>query len=399
MSFWDKIFGNGKNQVQTLSSDSSSSFCWSSQNIPPENNWLAAANNDDCASKTITVYDMSGNAYQLNGEDAKACGGEGIVYSYSKNPDILIKVYKDKTLKNPNKMQEIRQRLLDMSRFSDFSNLNRNSPYKFLAWPLLPVFDAQRQLIGFAMRKCNGVSLRALCGVSSIKKHFPQWDRSDLAKVALDFIEKTKVLSANNVLVNDFNPSNFLVDENRQISFIDCDSFQIPSTNGRVNISKTYFASHVAPELLKNKSLLNCKRNIHHVEFGATMIVFQILMCGLHPYSYYDPFGKTACGNPDENLLNGRCPLGKGSGCRLPQGGWFNLWSYLTGSLKGAFISTFRKEEGYSTPAQRVTLDQMELELRKLLFEMKRDADRCNLQPQVAKPSIDKRNSANNDFF
>ena len=160
----------------------------------------------------------------------------------------------------------------------------------------------------------------ALRGPEQIMKNFPGWNRLNLANVALDYVRKLKELAAKNVLVNDFNPSNFLIDERGNVSFIDCDSFQIQSATGRINITKTFFASHVAPELLKDKSLLERPRNIHHVEFGAAMTVFSILMCGLHPYNYYDPSHNSACGTPDENLLKGRCPLGHGSGCFFPRG-------------------------------------------------------------------------------
>ena len=357
------------------------------------NNWFAAAADNDNNSVMTTVYDGTGKPLQLGDRDEKASGGEGIVYTYAANPKFLIKVYKSETLNDQVKMREIRQRIQDMVRISALANCD------FLAWPLMPVFDSKQQIIGFVMRKCEGTSLLALRGPANIKRNFPQWDRADLAKIALDYVEKMKKLAACNVLVNDFNPSNFLVDKNGKVSFIDCDSFQIPSSRGGVNITTTYFASHVAPELLKDKSKLNCPRNIHHVEFGTALIVFHILMCGLHPYNYYDPSHKSACGTPDENLLKGRCPLGKGSGCRIPQGGWFNLWSYLTYEIKDAFISTFRKEEGHSNPDKRVDLDQLERELRKLLFEMKRDCTRRELLPQTAKPSTDYRNTKNSDIF
>ena len=64
-----------------------------------------------------------------------------------------------------------------------------------------------------------------------------------------------------------------------------------------------------------------------------------------------------------------------------------------------AFISTFRKEEGHSDPNKRVNLDRLEIELNKLLFEMKRDHGRCELLPKTAKPRTDLRNTKNNDFF
>ena len=151
---------------------------------------------------------------------------------------------------------------------------------------------------------------------------------------AQDFLTKLQYLASKKILVNDFNPANFLVDRNGHVSFIDCDSFQIPGEGKSIDITKTYFASQVAPELLENPKLLARPRNIHHVEFAAAPTVFNVLMCGLHPYSYFDPSRQSACGTPDENLRKGRCPLGIGAHCKFPLGNWYNLWSCLTFDLK-----------------------------------------------------------------
>ncbi|MBQ6471844.1 MAG: hypothetical protein IJJ33_07665 [Victivallales bacterium] len=136
-----------------------------------------------------------------------------------------------------------------------------------------------------------------------------------------------------------------------------------------------------------NPQLLAQPRNIHHVEFGAALTVFNILMCGLHPYSYFDPTRKSACGTPDENLKKGRCPLGTGSDCKLPRGNWYNLWSHLTYNLKSSFIQTFRN--GHHNPSQRATLATLEDNLAELLHVMKKDPVRLELNPTKAKTKID----------
>lgn len=345
------------------------------------NNWLAntAKTNGPVAA---TVYDPSGKPLQLGEKDAKASGGEGTVYTLPCNNKFLVKLYKEETLKDPQKMREIRKRINDMV------NLKKCASMPFLAWPLMPVCNSSREVIGFVMRKCGGNSFMALRGPKNIQKFFPNADRYFLAKIALDYVRKIKSIAGESVLVNDFNPANFLVDQNGNVSFIDCDSFQIPAGGNSVNISRTYFPSHAAPELLKNKSLLAHPRNIHQVEFGAALIVFHILMCGLPPYNYYDPKNRSACGTPDENLINGRCPLGTGAGCCLPPGDWYNMWSHLTYNLKSAFIATFR--EGHSDPAKRSSLGKLEWELKVLMDIMEKDPVRKQLIPATAKPRGDR---------
>lgn len=324
----------------------------------------------------LDAYDLNNSRLHLGEREYKTSGGEGAVYVLPDNQNILIKIYKQNTLRDQKKMKTIRDRIMDMYRDGSMDK-------KWLAWPLMPVRNGNREVIGFAMRKSTGRSLLSLRGPANIRKFFPTWNRRTLVEVALDFVRKVKMLSDHGVLINDFNPANFLVDDTGHISFIDCDSFQIQTSTGYKHISRTYFPSYSAPELLRNPELLKHPRNIHQVEFGAAMIVFHILMCGLHPYTYYDPAHKSACGTPDENLIKGRCPLGTGSNCQMPPGNWYNLWSHLTWSLKNAFIKTFR--DGHANPSGRTTLEQLEAELKKMLFVMDQDSSRTDLMPRTAK--------------
>lgn len=369
------VMSYGKNPVTTKKGSAV-------QNVKSKakNNWMFQTV-DNSSDAGITVYDYNGTPLHLGAEDAKAGGGEGTVYTLPDNDNILVKIYKAETLKDPKKMQEIRKRIIDMIGLKQCAGMN------FLAWPLMPVYNSQKEIIGFVMRKCSGNSFLVFRGPANIKKYFSRADRVFLANVALDYVRKINILASEKVFVNDFNPNNFLVDDSGNVSFIDCDSFQIPAKGNSKNITRTYFPSHAAPELLKNKALLAAPRNIHHVEFGTALTLFNVLMCGLHPYNYFDPKNQSACGTPDENLINGRCPLGTGSGCFFPKGNWYNLWSYLTYGVKHSFIQTFR--DGHGNPAVRTTLDQWEREIQALLFVMQKDPIRKDLNPKTAKPKQD----------
>lgn len=393
MSFFNKIVsffnsnnssgGNAMNNNTTTFYDSSSKSSHSSSasaaSATPA--WTNLVNNNDTEKQFRTVYDPAGDPLQLRQSDQTGSGGEGVIYEFVRNPKYLIKIYKDSILNDRSKMTIIRKRLMDMV------NMEVCVKLPFLAWPCMEVYNERREVIGFAMRKCSGKSLLSLRGPENVKRFYPSWDRSHMAGAALDFVRKLKLLAANGVLVNDFNPSNFLLDNKGNIYFIDCDSFQIRAKNGSIHLTRTFFPSHAAPELLNNRQLLTKVRNIHQVEFSAALTVFNILMFGLHPYSYQNfDKKKGGCTTPDENLIAGRCPLGRGSDCLLPEG-WYNLWSYLTGSLKGAFIATFK--DGHKDPSKRSSLDRLEDELVKLIFEMKRMPERKNLNPSHAKPAMD----------
>ena len=326
-------------------------------------------------------YDPTGVAITLETKDEKASGGEGVVYTVPGKPGILVKIYKRGTLENPAKAQAIRERVEAMCGNRTCQGM------KGLAWPLMPVYgDAARQkLIGFAMRACKGVPFASLfAGPASVTAKFPKWNRRQLAQTAVNFVKSVRKLAQANVLVNDFNPANFWVDEQCNVSFIDVDSFQIADRRGRPLVTHTYFASHTAPELLASPAALSRPRGIEQVAFSTALVAFQLVMCGLHPYSYQGVPNGGGCGSPDENLLAGRCPLGIDADCRLPDG-WYKLWSQLTGKLKNAFITTFRT--GHSNPALRTSLGDLEFALNGLLITMAKDADpdRVSLNPSKVK--------------
>ena len=371
------------NLVQNLQTQSSSIWNTSSTSSSYSKNWFSQTQTSSTSASNSfrTVYDLDGNPLQLGTRDEKASGGEGTVYTMPNTPGIMIKLYKPQTIQNAVKMREIQKRLDCMIHNSACAGM------KYLAWPLLIVADDKKEMNGFAMRACKGESFRALGSVAGITKAFPGWTRLQLAETALDFVAKVHALAKNNVIINDFNPSNFLVDRNCKVSMIDCDSYQIPDRNGNPLITHTYFASHVAPELLKNQKLMDSPRDIHHVEFGTAVVVFGLVMCGLHPYSFSDPSNHIKIGMPEENLLKGHCPFAPGSKLNFPKAPhdeWANLWSWLPTSLQDAFVATFC--DGHSNPSRRTFLDQLESALRETVQFMQSESKARELMPRKRKP-------------
>lgn len=345
-------------------------------------NWANLGKAKAAEPKTRQVYDPSGVAITLGAKDEKAAGGEGIVFTVPGKPGFLVKIYKRKTLDDASKLAQTRDRIEAMLANRRFATMPG------IAWPLMPVFaDANRgKMIGYVMRACSGVPFQSLFyGAKHLKKRFPTWTRVDLARVAKEVVSRVAELGEAGICVGDFNPENFLVDKDGHVSFIDTDSFQINDGSGRVIISHTHKPEVCAPEILNDRSLLNRPRTAEQTRFSAAVIAFQLLMCGVHPYSYYDPENGGGCGTPDENLRAGKCPLGFGSGsdCRMRQDVYF-LWSYLTGKLKAAFIDTFRT--GHSNPSARTSLRDLAYAIDGFLLAAAHDPAREDLEPQQAKP-------------
>ena len=348
----------------------------SKQLHPAGGGWLAQCGTGNIpAGGPTTVYDPNGTPLQLSAADELASGGEGTVYRCPGHDSFVIKIYKRDIVENPEKQKAVIERLRDML---SIAALRKN---RDIAWPQMPVYDAEKRVVGFVMRAVSGTSVSSFQGAERIRMLFPGWDRRDLALVAGDFLDKMQLLANHGVLVNDFNPANFIVGKDHRVRLIDCDSYQIPSANGGApHVATSYFASHVAPEILRQPSLLKRPRGPEQARFGAAIIVYQLLMCGQHPYSHKNG------GMPEENLKSGKCPLGIGAGCLIPTG-WYNLLSYLPYTTMEKFIRMFR--DGHGDPSVRPTLAELRKEVDKFLFVMKKDPIRKDLSPITPKVKSD----------
>ena len=329
--------------------------------VPVGNDWLSLA--APSGERSRTVYDPAGKPLRLKKSDIIAHGGEGFVYKLGINPHYLIKICKEDTLKNVRKQSAFCERLNAMLALEDCRKAD------FLAWPQMPVFDTYKKVIGFVMPRANGRTLRALYAPCQVRRFFPNWDRLQVTKVALNLVNAVQMLARHRVLVNDFNPDNFLIDKSGKVTLIDCDSFQIPGVGEGQNtlLSRTFTPEYTAPELLFKPELFNYERTPEQVRFSLAVVVYMILMSGLHPYAQ--------CGGSDpvENLKSGKCPLDKTSGVRLPVG-WHKSVSWLPESLKEYFVKMF--VDGHKDPQKRPMIGDLKLELENFIEVMRKSTNK-----------------------
>ena len=331
------------------------------QRVSVGKDWLALG--APSGERSRTIFDPTGKPLLLRKSAILAHGGEGFVYNLEVNPHYLVKVCKDDTLNNFRKQSAFCDRLNAMLALEDCRRAD------FLAWPQMPVFDVYRKVIGFVMPRANGRTLRALYAPCQVKRFFPGWDRLQVTKVALNLVNAVQMLARHRVLVNDFNPDNFLIDKQGKVTLIDCDSFQIPGAGDKQNIflTRTFTPEYTAPELLFKPELFNCERTPEQVRFSLAVVVYMILMSGLHPYAQ--------CGGSDpiENLKSGKCPLDKTSGVRLPVG-WYKSVSWLPESLKEYFVKMF--VDGYKDPMKRPLIGDLKIELEKFIEIMRKSTNK-----------------------
>ena len=327
--------------------------------VYPGSDWFSLA--VQSGERSRTVYDPAGKPLRLKKSDIIAHGGEGFVYKLGINPHYLVKICKDDTLNNARKQSAFCGRLNAMLALEDCHKAD------FLAWPQMPVFDANKKVIGFVMPKANGRTLRALYAQCQVKRFFPGWDRLQVTIVALGLVNAVQMLARHRVLVNDFNPDNFLIDKQGKVTLIDCDSFQIPGARQDIFLTRTFTPEYTAPELLFKPELFDLERTPEQVRFSLSVVVYMILMSGLHPYA------QCGGGDPVENLKSGKCPLDKTSGVRLPVG-WHKSVNWLPESLKEYFVKMF--VDGYKEPQKRPLIGDWKTELENFIEIMRKSTNK-----------------------
>lgn len=200
---------------------------------------------------------------------------------------------------------------------------------------------------GYAMRFQKGISLQGLLGAPcNLVQFAPHWNRTHLVALCLDFLDTIETLSRQQALPVDFNPCNFLVDLDQvRFRFIDCDGYQYRDAGGTMHLCEAIRPDLAPAELHRRRRWDEAPVGPESLRFSMAMVLFFILNLGNNPYRHRNGH------DPVENLLSGRCGLGKEADCPMPPGPWYVIWSHLSFQLKNLFIRCFR--EGHSDPLAR----------------------------------------------
>ena len=140
----------------------------------------------------MNYYYKNGNSITLGKELAQ--GGEGVVYDVDDSH--VAKIY-----------FEPQGRIEKMLAFQ-----SKALRIKGVCTPQDLLYDANNNFCGFTMYKAGGKSLQtSIFQPKLFKTIFPNWTKVELTKLALNILEKIKILHSNDILVGDINPYNINV--------------------------------------------------------------------------------------------------------------------------------------------------------------------------------------------
>lgn len=263
-------------------------------------------------------------------------GGEGFIYklkpsSSSFRPaQLLAKLYRDKTVCNENKLLVLR-------------NIFSAGRVKGIAYPKELLYDDDDNCIGFLMLNYSGDSLhQTVFNIDYLRRL--SWSRVELARLAINILDRFIALHSCDVMMADVNPFNIMVLKGTQDPvFVDVDSYQVgdrfPCYVSRLE--------YISPRLNDSDHSNDMFRVIEDEYYAIAVLLFNIFLVGKHPYS------RSGAGSIERNLRNRDFvfPEGYDDRDKMPKGPWQRIWYNLPYNLRKAFYQTFRLGE-YSSPSQ-----------------------------------------------
>ncbi|SAI69497.1 protein kinase [Bordetella ansorpii] len=218
---------------------------------------------------TPRVFDASGPV-QLGNLLGK--GGEGAVYEVANRPDTVAKIY----------LGAISTERAD--KLAVMRSLRTPTLDALTAWPSEILHRPDGGTAGFLMRNMRGTKdIHALYGPKTRLAEFPQADWRMLVRTALNTARAFAALHDTGCLVGDVNHGGVRVAADATVKLIDCDSFQVRA-NGRTFLCEVGVDNFTPPEL-QGKSFKITPRTANHDNFGLSILIFQLLMMGRHPYA------------------------------------------------------------------------------------------------------------------
>ncbi len=153
------------------------------------------------------------------------------------------------------------------------------------AWPTDVLYAREGgPVVGFLMPKIADYEpVHKVYGPTHRKETFPHADWRFLVRTAKNLAAAFFVIHKFGYVIGDVNEGNILVNGQACVRLIDCDSFQV-RTNGRLYCCEVGVAQFTPPEI-QGPGDFKMERTANHDNFGLSILFFQLLFFGRHPYS------------------------------------------------------------------------------------------------------------------
>jgi DNA-binding helix-hairpin-helix protein with protein kinase domain len=154
-----------------------------------------------------------------------------------------------------------------------------------IAWPTDRLLDPDRRVVGFVMPRVEGaLPLFEVFNPRSRLQNCPLFHFKRLLRTAHNLAAAVQAVHDRGYVVGDLNESNGLVNPlDGLVTLVDTDSFQVRSSGHvfRCPVGKPEYT----PAELQGVNFAEVDREPEHDAFALGILVFQLLMQGIHPFS------------------------------------------------------------------------------------------------------------------
>lgn len=298
----------------------------------------------------MEVYTKTGKKLSLQEPEVKS-GGEGAIYTVSGCKELVVKIYKSKA-----DAKEREAKIREMANLSADVNFKNTGILNYIAWPLAPLYDKNKEFVGFGMVRINAqYELDDIYSKSSVTgAGMSTYER---ITVLISLCQVVERLHKCGQVFGDFNPNNIKIDKQCNVKFVDADSYHFRFGN-KLYPCVVCATGYVAPELItkcKGTTYADYKGTTFTKEtdlFALAIHCFRMLMNGCHPYTCkkHAKVGSTPAPSLEDRVEKGETPFFT----NIPDYGTPD-WAPDSSSLPDYICTLFKRAfvEGHTNPSAR----------------------------------------------
>ncbi len=222
----------------------------------------------------------TGQSLRLDAASTVGAGGEARIYNIPRDTTLVAKVYHHPTPAHGRKLAAMIANAPD-------DPMAANGHIS-IAWPLdlLLTTDRQPQVIGFVMRRADDIrSIMTYYNPRTRRQQSPLFNYRYLHRTGHNLAAAVRALHDRGYVIGDVNAANMLVTDTALVTLVDTDSFQVREPqNGAIYRCPVGRPEYTPPEL-QGRAFADIDRVPEHDRFGLAVLIFQLLMEGVHPFA------------------------------------------------------------------------------------------------------------------
>jgi DNA-binding helix-hairpin-helix protein with protein kinase domain len=297
-------------------------------------------------------------------------GGEAAIHEVSGEPGLVAKVYHRPSPEQADKLAAmIAAPPLDVQTKAALSSV---------AWPLsrLRGVGDGSGVIGYIMRRVvKACRLAELANPRSRRQICPLFHYGYLVRTAHSLAAAVRRLHERGYILGDLNESNVLITPQARVVVVDTDSFQVV-TAARVFDCRVGKVEYAAPELLAECPIQ--RRLPEHDAFALAVLIFQLLMQGLHPFTGVSLSDEAE--SLRDRIQTGWWPYAWRRTGRVRPAPHAPPWTVVPPNVQELFTCCF--EDGHEVPQRRPSAAVWE----QALYDVERELQVCAANSQHRYP-------------